>query len=225
MNYQRIYDQIIERAKSENRQKGTGIYYEKHHIIPRCLGGSDNKENLILLTAREHFLAHWLLHEIYPENRKLSIAFWMMCNVKDNYQERYIPSSRIIEYSKQHFSINHISKLTYYKEKLSSFRKGKTYEELYGLEKSKKLKKQKADLILGDKNPMKNKDTLSKFIGKNNPFFGKTHTKEIKEKLSSSRGKRKTSYNYKNLECPHCNKIGISYNMTRYHFNNCKHKL
>lgn len=41
------------------------IYYEKHHIIPRCIGGSDNELNLVLLTAREHFLAHYLLCKIY----------------------------------------------------------------------------------------------------------------------------------------------------------------
>ena len=52
MNYQKIYNQIIERAK--NRQLEG--YKEKHHIIPRCLNGNNDKENLVKLTAREHFL-------------------------------------------------------------------------------------------------------------------------------------------------------------------------
>lgn len=79
MNYQRIYNQLIERGKKENRKKlkhtnPDFVYYERHHIIPRCLGGSNDKENLVLLTAREHFLAHWLLVRIYPENSKLIFA-------------------------------------------------------------------------------------------------------------------------------------------------------
>lgn len=100
MNYQRIYDQIIDRAKSESRIKSKDVYYEAHHIIPKCMGGSDDKSNLVLLTAREHFLCHWLLHFLYRDNIKLAKAFNMMCIVKDSNQLRYTPSSRIIEYAK-----------------------------------------------------------------------------------------------------------------------------
>jgi len=106
MNYQKIYNQIVERAKSENRIKSNNVYYEAHHIIPKCLGGtgsvknwkSDN--NIVLLTAREHFLCHWLLLEMYPDNKKLAKAFFLMCNIENNNQKRYRPSSRIIEYAK-----------------------------------------------------------------------------------------------------------------------------
>jgi hypothetical protein len=95
MNYQRIYNQIIEKAKSENRRKYDEIYYESHHILPRCLGGSDILENKVLLTAKEHFLCHWLLVRIYPESSKLAYAFWMICNkVGGNRKKRYTPSSR-----------------------------------------------------------------------------------------------------------------------------------
>ena len=49
MNYEKIYEQLMERAQYENRKKGMGIYYEQHHIIPHCLGGNNNKYNLVLL--------------------------------------------------------------------------------------------------------------------------------------------------------------------------------
>ena len=39
MNYKRIYEELIERSRHENRQKHQGIYYEEHHIIPKCIGG------------------------------------------------------------------------------------------------------------------------------------------------------------------------------------------
>ena len=45
---------------------------EVHHIVPKCLGGSNKKENLVELTAREHFICHRLLCEIYPKNKKLN---------------------------------------------------------------------------------------------------------------------------------------------------------
>lgn len=76
MNYQRIYNQIIDRAK--NRQLDG--YKEKHHILPRCMGGSNKKENLVELTAREHFICHQLLVYIYPKNKQVAYAFWGMCN-------------------------------------------------------------------------------------------------------------------------------------------------
>ena len=58
MDYQKIYNCLIERAITDNRKKCDIVYYEQHHIIPKCLGGTDNTDNLVLLTAREHFIAH-----------------------------------------------------------------------------------------------------------------------------------------------------------------------
>jgi len=105
MNYQRIYDSIINRAKSEGRVKSKDTYYEAHHILPKCMGGLGNRydydhPNIVLLTGREHFLCHWLLHEIYPANKGLTTAFIMMCNVKGNTQRCYTPSSRLEEYAR-----------------------------------------------------------------------------------------------------------------------------
>ena len=74
MDYTRIYNQIIERAQN---RKLDG-YVEKHHIVPKCIGGLDVKENLVELTAREHFLCHRLLCEIYPKQPKLWYALWLM---------------------------------------------------------------------------------------------------------------------------------------------------
>ena len=57
MNYKKIYHSIISKAKNRT----TDEYVEKHHIIPTSLGGKNNKENIVRLTAREHFVCHWLL--------------------------------------------------------------------------------------------------------------------------------------------------------------------
>jgi hypothetical protein len=87
MNYQRIYASIVLRAQSEDAErrlnkKINGAYYEVHHIIPKSLGGTDKKSNLAVLTAKEHFICHWLLIKIYPDGSdpqsKMLIAFWRM---------------------------------------------------------------------------------------------------------------------------------------------------
>ena len=74
MNYKKHYNLLIEKALNRNIE----CYVEKHHIIPRCLGGSDNESNLIKFTPEEHFLAHKLLTKIYPNNLKLLYAFNFM---------------------------------------------------------------------------------------------------------------------------------------------------
>lgn len=75
MNYKNIYTQLIERSRTEKRVKHQGIYYEEHHIVPKCLGGTNDPENLVLFTAREHFIAHWLLTKIYPNEPSIIFAF------------------------------------------------------------------------------------------------------------------------------------------------------
>jgi len=84
MNYKKIYDLIIERSKHRIL---TG-YKESHHIIPRCLGGTDDEHNLTDLTPEEHYLCHLLLVKIYPNNIKLVKAAMFMTssniNVKRN---------------------------------------------------------------------------------------------------------------------------------------------
>ena len=84
MNYQIIYNKLIEKAKNRKLEG----YTETHHIIPKCLGGKDIKENLVDLTAKEHFLCHKLLCEIYPNNHKLLWALWLMAIGKQKWKHR-----------------------------------------------------------------------------------------------------------------------------------------
>jgi hypothetical protein len=65
MNWTIIYKNLIDKAILEQRCKSTEIYYENHHIIPKHMGGDNSKDNLVLLTFREHILAHYILWRIY----------------------------------------------------------------------------------------------------------------------------------------------------------------
>jgi hypothetical protein len=76
LNYIKIYNSLV--SNKADRRKGKDVYYESHHIIPKSLGGDNDKSNLVLLTAREHFVAHRLLTKIYPNSWGMKFALFMM---------------------------------------------------------------------------------------------------------------------------------------------------
>ena len=77
MNYQQIYDNIIRRGQNRVLTE----YKESHHIVPRCLGGTDEQSNLVELTPEEHYTCHQLLVKMYSDNSKLlTAALFMTAN-------------------------------------------------------------------------------------------------------------------------------------------------
>jgi len=73
MNHEHRYNQIIMNAMKENRKYDKTKFYEQHHIVPKCCGGSNTSENLIYLTLREHFICHGLLAKM-PEYTKDNLS-------------------------------------------------------------------------------------------------------------------------------------------------------
>lgn len=119
MKYKIIYDSIIQKAKNleEHREKlkKTKLgYYERHHIIPKCMGGDNSKENLVLLTYREHFLCHWLLVKINRDSNikvrsRLANAFRRMCQHNGkNKNRRY--TSKMYDVARKNWIENHHTK-------------------------------------------------------------------------------------------------------------------
>lgn len=102
MDYNRIYRELIDNAITREPLIG---YVETHHIIPKCVGGTDDKCNLVDLTAREHFIAHLLLTKLY-DDANIVYAYNMMYIKSDN-QERYLPISLWYEHRRKLFSENH----------------------------------------------------------------------------------------------------------------------
>ncbi len=76
MNYQKIYDQLIERGRKRNVSRLINV--QNHHILPRSLGGDDGDDNLVFLTPREHFIAHIILVKINPRDIKMKRALGLM---------------------------------------------------------------------------------------------------------------------------------------------------
>lgn len=75
MKYCMHYDRLIARAKGRTILG----YVEKHHVIPRCMGGSDEPSNLVRLTPEEHYVAHQLLVKMFPNDKRLVFAAIAMC--------------------------------------------------------------------------------------------------------------------------------------------------
>lgn len=80
MDYQRIYREFIADRKAKPQPEG---YSERHHILPRSLGGGDEVENLIILTAEDHFFAHLLLAKTHGGGMWAPVAFMVNGQRKD----------------------------------------------------------------------------------------------------------------------------------------------
>ena len=117
MNYKKIHDALISRARSHKLER-LGMHYlgfysfEKHHVLPRSHGGGDEEDNLVPLTRREHLIVHLLLSKMYPECPHMATAAFFM----SNYQSRRI-TGRAYELLRERFigtmrgTRNHQSKL------------------------------------------------------------------------------------------------------------------
>jgi hypothetical protein len=99
--YSKCYFNIINNAKA--RSNDPSIYVEKHHIVPKSLGGSNDMENLVILTAREHFICHLLLTKMVAgENKtKMIHAAWRMTVKGRSDQLRHKCSARTYEQLKK----------------------------------------------------------------------------------------------------------------------------
>lgn len=90
--YSKTYYNLVNSRKELNRQRSDKCYYENHHIIPKSLGGSNKKDNMVLLTPREHCIAHLLLVRMYSGLAKYkmqSAINWMTRSIiKENISSR-----------------------------------------------------------------------------------------------------------------------------------------
>lgn len=214
MNYQYHYDALISKAKNRNIPEG---YVEEHHIVPKCLDGNDDRENLVLLTAREHFIAHIFLAKIHGG------ALWHAAHMMSNMGRYTNRKYEVIR--KEHAKLvgdfmrgrkkpeGHGKKVSENKE-----RARKISEALTGRIRSEEHSK---NIGLGNKGKIVSADSRQKISvamsGKNNPMFGKTHNEESKRIISEANKQR--------ILCPHCNKEGGIAIMKRWHFDRCKHRV
>jgi hypothetical protein len=188
--YTRWYTQII--TRSVNRVLDPGVYTESHHIIPKSFGGNNSKSNLAILTAREHFICHWLLSKMFDGilRRKMIYAVRFMCTIKSDRKYNTKITARVYASTKETIARMGASEET--KQKMSVARLGK--------KKSEETKQKMSEAQLGKK---VSEETRQKFreanIGKKvseetrQKLRSKKHTEESKKKIGeASRGRRHT---------------------------------
>lgn len=92
MNYKKIYDTIINNSKT----RVVPVHYESHHILPKCLGGSNTKSNLVKLTPREHFICHLLLTKMFQgeQKQKMFFAFYRLSNRYKQKNSRFYETAK-----------------------------------------------------------------------------------------------------------------------------------
>jgi 5-methylcytosine-specific restriction endonuclease McrA len=175
MDYQKIYKSFIESRKELKRNLE---YSERHHIIPKSLGGKDIESNIVTLTPREHFFAHLLLYNfaVLPEEKhKMSCAISFLRHGNDN--SKNVLNSRKYDIEKRIKSKNQSKFMENYWEGKSKEEKKKLLKNFAGM----------GHLHWTEESHKKASESAKKRVGEKNSFFGKTHSKKQKEKWSNER--------------------------------------
>lgn len=210
MNYSKLYELIINRAKTRELSG----YVEHHHIIPKCLGGTDVKENIVKLTAREHFVAHQLLVMIHKDNKALKYAAYMM-TIGPNGRRN---NNRLYSWLKEDYYANRIQSSGFTGRKHSEATKAKMRE---ARAKRGPVSQEVRDRISKTKTGVKmSEEARASYIEKRrlNPPKRNPQKSSTKDKIRAANRGRK----FPQQVCPHCGKVGSGPNMTRYHLDNCK---
>lgn len=213
MDYKKIYHSITNTAV--DRKKKTGL--ERHHIVPASCGGTNDQNNLVYLTSREHLLCHLLLVKIYHNNpvfkKKMIYALWWMS--KTARQKGVRISSRLYESARKQFIENNPNKDEARKQKFLENHKAGIYKYDYkkvsntlkstigNLTQKEKLERMKKSALSCDQE----KRALSIKKGKGSQFL-----------LTKITGEHITFWSYDDVE----NITGFKYNQLKYRLK--KHK-
>ena len=219
--YEKWYNNIIKRARDRIL---TG-YSEKHHIVPRSLGGSDDPSNLVNLSAKEHFICHWLLVKMHTgTNRGKMINALYIMQGKSTHQKRYHTkiTSRIYDKLRNEYS-----------QYISNLNKGRKQPP------EEKLKQIKA--MTGKKRAPFSEEWRAKLSaaskGENNSRYGAIVSAETRKKIGDKIRGRKHSEEEKRrradavrgtkrekILCPHCQQMISVNTYPRWHGDNCRSK-
>ena len=230
MNYKKHYDLLIQKRLSNPLSKEE--YGEWHHIVPRCMGGNNDKSNLVRLSAREHYVAHQLLFLEYRTS-KLAHAWFNMIR-KDPNQERIYTSRQHERAVKAHANAlrksmkgegNH-----FYGRKHTQESKDAVGRANAG----RKRKKEDVEWFVNNvaKAPRTKEwrkrisESTSGLVTIKSTETGKT-VRVRKEELSNydlNIWKNPAAVNQKRGKCVHCGKESVMGNIKRWHNENCKHK-
>jgi hypothetical protein len=232
MDYKKHYNLLMDRSRGRKLEG----YVEKHHIVPKCLNGSDDESNLAILTPEEHFLAHQLLVKMYPKCQPLINAAVIMTthhtNSRANNKLFGWLRRKASEYRKQWLIENgHPKGMLGKKHKGSGLSKVLAAQAL--IVETKKVKIYAYNLdgtfykeyssITECADDLQTSPSNVKYTADGD--FNHCRKKQLKYEytdcvkpyISPFAGIKKQQY-----VCPFCKKLGAGPAMKRFHFNNCK---
>jgi hypothetical protein len=212
--YTNWYLSIISKA----RDRTVTGYAEKHHIIPKSLGGSNKQSNLVKLTAREHFICHWLLTKMVNDTKskyQMWNAFSCMLYRENPNQKRYKVNSKIFENIKIEGSKIKSSKFSgtnnpmfgikgnmhpsYGKTWTEEHRKNSSISHL-GQTRSLESRQKQSEKTKGRKQTPEHIAKRAR-SGEQNPMYGKKQKPESIAKMLETR-ERKRLLKMEELSCP-----------------------
>lgn len=182
-----IYKQFIDNILQTRGRFNCGEeYHERHHILPKCIGGTDDEENLIDLFAREHYIAHKLLALENPENYSLLYAWNMMShcvNSKNNNREKV--NEEQYELLRKNF-----------REASSKINKGKILTE----EHKRKIGESNKGKIVSEETKEKMRKNHADYSNGKHPMYGKHHTEQSKRNMSAGQQNRSKQWRQRQSE-------------------------
>lgn len=212
------YNNLVNKCK--NRVLPLESYTEKHHIIPRSLGGDDTADNLVRMLPREHFIAHLLLAKIHKGQSGMKMVHALRRMLTGHRNDRYVPNSRVYQVIR-----------TLSMEKCSG-----ENNPMYGRIGDSHPSFGRKELIYGDSFKAKISATSKGRTAWNKGLEGVVKMSEstkqkmsesAKGKIKSEEWKAKIGEKMKNspvVTCPYCSKSGKQAPMFRWHFDNCRSK-
>lgn len=175
MEYQEFIQNILD---TRGRFSCGDEYHERHHIIPKCLGGTNDKDNLIDLYAKEHYEAHRLLSDENVGNTSLQYAFFMMSTCVSQNKGRYQCTAEEYELAKKRVTECEFSEETL--KKMSDAKKGKSLSEEH--------RKHMSEAQTGRKHSLETKLKMSlSQKGKSHPHKGHIPSDETRRIWSKQR--------------------------------------
>lgn len=201
MNYQKIYDALVQKRR-ENPLDKKIQYCESHHIIPRSLGGTDELDNIVNFTAREHYVAHKILVKAYLQKygkesehyKKMVTALFFMTTSKrwdGKITSRMYDTIRN-EFAKRQYENNVGERNPMFGR---DWREGKTQEEIE--QHRIKIKQEWESRDEHKKAEFRRKCSL-RSSGKNNPMYGKNPLSNLSEQeLKKIREKKQQTWKNK----------------------------
>jgi len=195
--YYKHYLSLCQSRQTLIRENSKDTYYEKHHIVPRSLGGTDHPSNLVMLTPKEHYIAHLLLYNHYKSVggdslKKMAFALVSMNATNNpNHRREKIKSSRTYQTIKEAARVAVLGRKV---EDTVNYRKPKTPAHAEAIKKAR--------------------------------LESAPRSEESKKKMRQSALSRGDNFkgNYINVACPHCNKEGQYNAMLRWHLDKCKYR-